>query len=294
MKKAISIACAVLLAVTGCRDNPAPKVMAREVPERADDFVFENNLIAGRFYGKALEGDPTSPGLDVWVKLPGRLVADDWYAGAMKDGSYYHHDHGGKDCYKVAVSLGGGASVPYLYNRLCWPATNYRSSTVLEKSDDRIVFVLGYPEWEASEGINVSLEKKVTVEADSYFIKVEDTYVFTGTDSLTVAAGFKLHGDQSTVVDRLDSPGRLAIWEKASDQSVEPEDGLIGVAIVMPDSESHLFSKELDHALILKDIISGQTISYMVGSCWSKAEIKDSETWFGMIKAVSRKSRSDG
>ena len=27
--------------------------MARFVPERSDDFVFENNLIAGRFYGKA-------------------------------------------------------------------------------------------------------------------------------------------------------------------------------------------------------------------------------------------------
>ena len=39
------------------------------------DFVFENNLIAGRFYGKALEGNPTSPGIDIWVKLPGALVA---------------------------------------------------------------------------------------------------------------------------------------------------------------------------------------------------------------------------
>ena len=28
--------------------------MAREVPERADDFVFENNLIAGRFYGSSM------------------------------------------------------------------------------------------------------------------------------------------------------------------------------------------------------------------------------------------------
>ena len=77
--------------------------MARAVPERADDFVFENDLIAGRFYGEALEGNPTSPGIDIWVKKPGALVADEWYKGAMEDPDYYHHDHGGKDCYKVAA-----------------------------------------------------------------------------------------------------------------------------------------------------------------------------------------------
>ena len=257
MKLALPIACAVLLTVAGCRDNPAPKVMAREVPERADDFVFENNLVAGRFYGKSLEGDPTSPGLDVWVKLPGRLVADEWYAGAMEDGSYYHHDHGGKDCYKVAVSLGGGASVPYLDNRLRWPATNYRTSTILERTKDKIVFVLGYPEWEASEGIMVKLEKKVTVKADSYFIKVRE----------------EGYADKT-----------IKEWEKASDQSVEPEDGFIGVAMIMPDADSQVFSPEQDHALLLKEIHPGQTICYEVGSCWSKGEIKDHVTWFETVK----------
>ena len=67
-KRLIFIVLALAFAVS-C----APKefrVMARYVPERADDFVFENNLIAGRFYGEALEGNPTSPGIDVWVKIP--------------------------------------------------------------------------------------------------------------------------------------------------------------------------------------------------------------------------------
>ena len=108
--------------------------MAREVPERADDFVFENNLIAGRIYGKALEGNPTSPGIDIWVKLPGKLVADEWYKNTVSPGAdptYYHHDHGGKDCYKVAVSLGGGASVPFVDSTICYPATNYRSGEIL-------------------------------------------------------------------------------------------------------------------------------------------------------------------
>ena len=82
MRKYILMAVLAAMALTGCRKTVEPKVMARTVPERADDFVFENNLIAGRFYGKALEGNPTSPGLDIWVKLPGKLVADEWYAKA--------------------------------------------------------------------------------------------------------------------------------------------------------------------------------------------------------------------
>jgi len=76
MKRILSILVAVA-ALASCTQAPEKKVMARFVPERADDFVFENNLIAGRFYGQALEGNPTSPGLDIWVKLPGKLVADE-------------------------------------------------------------------------------------------------------------------------------------------------------------------------------------------------------------------------
>lgn len=282
MKKILILLTAAALAAVGCK-SPEQKVMARFVPERADDFVFENNLVAGRFYGKALEGNPTSPGLDIWVKLPGKLVADEWYKGAQENGNYYHHDHGGKDCYKVAVSLGGGASVPFIDGKLCYPATNYRSYEVLETTPGKVVFTLSYPEWEAAEGIKVSLTKKLTVTADSYFTAVEDSYSFSGTDSLTVAAGFKLHGAQQTVAEKAEGEHYLAIWEKASDQSVEPEDGMIGVAVCFPEAEGKCFCEELDHALLVKRIVSGETISYRFGSCWSKGGIKTPADWFALV-----------
>lgn len=284
MRRIVLIAVLAVLALAGCKNNVEPKVMARVVPERADDFVFENDLIAGRFYGKALEGDPTSPGLDIWVKLPGRLVADEWYAAAVTEPGYYHHDHGGKDCYKVGVSLGGGASVPFIDGKLRWPATNYRSSEILESAPEKIVFALHYPSWEAAEGVSVSLDKKVTVEAGSRFIQVEDTYTFTGAETLTVAAGLKLHGDQETVQDQLELKDRIAVWEKASDQSAEPEDGMIGVAVVMPGADSVLFSEELDHALLLKEIPSGGTVSYKAGSCWSRIGVTDPVSWFEWVE----------
>lgn len=282
MKKLLILS-ALLLALAGCKGASEVKVMARYVPERADDFVFENNLVAGRFYGEALEGNPTSPGIDIWVKLPGKLVADEWYKGAMEDPDYYHHNHGGKDCYKVAVSLGGGASAPMIGGKLCYPSTNYRSFEMLEESPDKVVFVLHYPAWQASETVSVSLDKKITVLPDSYFCDVEDTYKFTGAETLTIAAGVNRHPAQGTLVEERLGSGHYALWEHASDQSIEPEDGMLGVAVVVPDAGESFVTADGIHGICTREIRSGEAFCYSFGSCWSKGEVKDAAAWFNIV-----------
>ncbi len=282
MRKLYILALA-LLSLAACKGQEEARVMARYVPERADDFVFENNLVAGRFYGQALEGNPTSPGIDIWVKLPGALVADEWYKGALEDPDYYHHDHGGKDCYKVAVSLGGGASAPLVDGKLCYPATNYRSFDMVEEGPGKVVFVLHYPAWQAAEGVTVSLDKQVTVVPDSYFCAVEDTYVFTGAETLTIAAGLNRHPAQETVVEEWTGEDRYAIWEHASDQSIEPEDGFLGVAVVVPDAQQVIVTEDGIHGLCTREIRSGEPFRYQFGSCWSKGEVKDAAAWFNIV-----------
>ena len=278
-----ALALSAALLMGGCKKAPEARVMARAVPERADDFVFENNLIAGRFYGEALEGNPTSPGIDIWVKKPGKLVADEWYKGAMEDPEYYHHNHGGKDCYKVAVSLGGGASAPFSNGRLCYPATNYRACSVEYHGKDTVCFTLFYPEWEMEEGVLVSLKKKVTVVADSYFCDVEDVYTFSGAPMLAIAVGVNQHYEQNTVEKNHSGKDRYAIWEHASDQSVETEDGMIGVAVVMPEAQMICMTTDHSHALLLKGVSSGDSLHYKFGSCWSKGDIKTAEEWFKIV-----------
>lgn len=283
MKKII-IPILAILTLGACNQAPKGEVMARAVPERADDFVFENDLVAGRFYGKALEGNPTSPGIDIWVKLPGKLVADEWYKGAMEDPDFYHHDHGGKDCYKVAVSLGGGASAPLICDTLRYPATNYRSYEILEQGPGKVVFVLHYPEWEAVPGTTVALDKKVCVKPGTYFCDVEDTYTFSGAETLTIAAGINRHPAQETIEDELCGTDRYAIWERASDQSIEPESGMLGVAVVMKGAHWAGASTDGIHGLCTKQIRSGETVRYSFGSCWSKGNIKSCEAWFETVK----------
>lgn len=286
MKKTIAIAAALLTLAACAPKTEEQKVMARAVPERADDFVFENNLIAGRIYGKALEGNPTAPGIDIWVKMPGKLVADEWYAAAQEDPNYYHHNHGdGKDCYKVAVSLGAGASVPVIDGQLAYPATNYRAYEIVKQTPDTVEFVLSYPEWTVGD-VTVSLDKKISVYADSYFCKVEDSYSFSGADSLTVAAGVFRHPEQQTIEQERSGADRYAIWEHASDQSIEPEDGMLGVAVYVPGCESVSVTEDGMHGLCSKSINPGETFSYWFGSCWSKTDIKTAEDWFALVDSL--------
>lgn len=273
-----TVVAAVLMSLTGCKNEEYAKVMARAVPERADDFVWENDLIAYRAYGKALEGNPTSPGFDVWVKKAGRLVADEWYKGAMEDPNYYHYDHDGKDCYKVAVSLGGGASVPVVEGVLAYPPTNYRDSRIVEQTPEKVVFELVYPAWKAGED-SVALTKRITVTPGTHFCKAEDFY--TGSfDSLTVAAGIIRH---EVIADGV-SDDCLWIWENASDQSIEKESGKIGLALYMPGAEKVESPSVENHALAYRTIRSGEPVTYYFGSCWSRGgEIATPEEWSGYV-----------
>lgn len=284
MKKIIiAIASAALL--IGCAPKEQ-KVMARFVPEREDDFIWENDLICYRAYGEALEGNPTAPGFDIWVKTPGQLVANERYRLELEEGQSYHIDRGnGKDCYKVAVSLGAGASSPLVDGGLIYPATNYRSWEILESSAEKAVFVLHYPAWEV-DGKMVSLDKKITVTAGSYFCEAEDSYK-GDFDTLTVAAGIFNHvpddPDQTTLIG-LD---RLAVWEHASDTSFEPEDGMIGVAVVMPGADAvYPLKANKPHLVAVKNIKNGETVRYYFGSCWSKGDIKTAGEWVELVNGL--------
>jgi membrane-bound inhibitor of C-type lysozyme len=86
-----------------------------------------------------------------------------------------------------------------------------------------------------------------------------------------------------TVEDYLLEPGHIAIWEHASDQTYEPEDGMLGVAVVMPDADRSGFTMDETHLLVFKDIVSGQPVRYSFGSCWSKGDIKTSQDWFRLV-----------
>ena len=165
------------------------RVYGRFVREREDDFAWENDKVAYRVYGTALETfakEPlTSSAVDVWMKRTPRLVINDWYL--VDD---YHRDHGeGGDFYPAGRSRGCGGSGLVVDGKLT-VARNFRESRVLARGPIRLVFELVYPLWE--KGVKASERKRVTLDAGSPFNRFESWFTLEGAPEIRWAAGIRL------------------------------------------------------------------------------------------------------
>ena len=185
------------------------RVYGRFVRERHDDFAWENDRVAFRVYGEALETfekEPlTSSTVDAWSKRTRRLVLNDWYL--VDD---YHRDHGdGGDFYSAGRSRGCGGSGLVVEGALA-VSKNFRSSRVLAAGPIRLVFEVVYPEWE-KPGLKATEVKRVTLDAGSHFNRFESFYTVEGEGPITWAAGIRL---AKGVVPRVDRErGILRTWE---------------------------------------------------------------------------------
>src|SRR5690606_5514535 len=116
------------------------KTYARYVAERFDDYAWENDVVAFRLYGKALEGRPDdAQGMDYWAKRTENLVINKWYK--IND---YHKDHGeGLDYYSVGQTLGAGDMALYHNNTIQF-TKHYRKHEVLDNGPLRTTFRLTF------------------------------------------------------------------------------------------------------------------------------------------------------
>lgn len=269
-------------------------VLARAVPEFKDDFVWENSLICCRAYGKAMESETLSPGIDIWSKIPGRLVSDEWYSHMTAEGGdkiYYHHAPDGKDCYKVGHSLGAGTSMPMIDGKLQYPATNWREAKIIEKRSRKIVFELVYPQWEGDKGVKFTLTRRISLYANSYFFKVKDTYTVEGDVPVKLAVGIRnadtIEGAPKKGWPRLMTSDKMAFWTAATDQSVHKEDAMLGTALILRDVQGKpKLTSDKKNWVIEIPFESGKPVVYWTGNCWSKAgPFKTEKDWFDYVSS---------
>jgi len=160
--------------VTGVRENYPAEAYGRTVPERYDDYAWENNKVAYRLYGPALETSPEkliTPGIDVWVKCTDKLVIDEWYAR----GKYHHNFGDGMDCYKVGVTLGSGASLPFVDGKFWMMGHNYATARTLDNGPIRTTVELTYAPFNV-DGTPVSLTKTISLAANQRFNRMDNVY----------------------------------------------------------------------------------------------------------------------
>lgn len=253
----------------GTREEYPSKAYGRQVPERYDDYAWENDKVAYRLYGPALETSPeklVTPGIDVWVKSTDRLVIDERYARGQ-----YHHDYGdGMDCYKVGVTLGSGASLPFADGKLWMMGHNYAAQRTLDNGPIRTTVELTYAPFDA-DGKQVSLVKTISLDVGSRFSRMENRY--TGAAELPIAAGVVRHD----VKEFAQGDGWFALREAASDSADPVSDGDIYLAIVLPGAE--ILPDTLGHALAVQTAADGEPLVYYAGSGWSKGGVENMDEW---------------
>ncbi|EEF24189.1 conserved hypothetical protein, partial [Ricinus communis] len=131
------------------------KVWARIVPERLDDFAWENDKVAHRTYGPALAAPAPAgsdkevlktSGLDIWFKRVPYPIVDRWYNIGH---DHYHHDEGeGIDMYNVGTTMGAGGTGIRAGGKL-YSGINFTHWKVLANGPVRAIFELAYDGWDA-------------------------------------------------------------------------------------------------------------------------------------------------
>ncbi len=269
---------------TGTPDAYMAKVYGRHVPERKDDFAWENDRIAFRMYGPALAKEYPSNGVDIWLKRTDSLVLDQFYSDELERGLSYHADRGhGLDCYKVGHTLGAGGIAPYYQDSL-WVGNHYDSFQVLDSGPLRVSFVLNYSIPVAGETVKQTLT--VSLDANSQLSK-GIVACETQLNQMDLAAGIFLHkvlGDVKTGKDA----GYIAYAENAvSDFGLDSGRDYVGV--IFPQNKMKEIKQNDTHLLALTEYKPGEVFVYYFGAGWNKWGFETNEDWFKYMEDYALK-----
>ena len=278
-------------------DTVAPvfpvKAFARYVPERLDDFGWENDKIAHRTYGPALAAPApagvtkevlVTSGLDLWFKRVPYPIVDRWY---NKGHDHYHKDEGeGMDMYNVGKSRGAGGTGVWDGKQL-YTGVNYATWRVLANGPVRAIFELHYASWDAA-GKQVSEIKRFTVDAGHQLDRIDSTFTYEGSEPITVAVGLNKNpsdkNQDPNISVKREGPVLLQWVEQKSNDA-------FGTAIVIPGAQG--FAQDQLNELILAKASSGKPLRYYAGGAWSRAgEITSLAQWQKYLQDAAARAGS--
>ncbi len=259
-------------------DTSETKVFGRFVPERKDDFAWENDRIAYRMYGPALEATgEISSGVDVWVKSVDYPIIDKWYAHGK-----YHKDEGeGADLYKVGPTLGCGG-FGLLYNDSLYTSKNFTDYRILTQGPLRIVFELDYAEW-GPEDHRLTETKRISLDMGQHLNRVESHLKWNdpGTDRPLLVAGLLAHPQHSDIPVSLNSSDNYMILY----EGIKGDNGSLGTAVIQGTDTGDLPIKQYGDQYLMPLVTTpSHGVSYWAGAGWSKSPWVNSEpAWTDII-----------
>ena len=286
-----------------------PKVFGRQFPERVDDMAWENDKVAFRCYGPALQrSGERAWGYDVWNKRTSRLIVEARYAseldpdmqraiqklrnigqGNLADDLYnaisYHVDHGdGMDCYKVGSTLGCGTAALYVNERIKYPRC-YTTYEILDRGPLRFTVKLAYGT-ENIDGMAVFETRIISLDAGSHLNKAVISY--SGLIHETpLAVGIVVHNENPNAYVQNNTGGYMC-YEDLGDPNQYKEKyrakqnadfGHIYVGTVFPQTMHEMkYQSEnglpgaYGHILAISSVNNVSPFTYYFGSAWDRNE----------------------
>lgn len=254
---------------------------ARFVPERTDDFTWENDIVAFRTYGPEAQrlieagekGGTLSSGIDIWLKKVKYSIIDKWYSNNLKTPGYYHIDHGeGYDPYHVGKSRGAGGTGIWLKDSL-HVSKNFVKYRVIATGPLRAFFELDYDSWGP---FGVKETKRISLDLGSNFTKFENK-IAANSKIPNYTVGITLHTEKGSV--KLNAPkGIFRYWEPIDDAFVG--EGIIMAPKQIVEAVNHHSSHPDQSQILVITEPKNDVLVYYVGSTWTKAGlIQSKEEW---------------
>jgi len=278
------------------KHEPVYKTFGRYVPERLDDFAWENDRVAFRMSGPALAGtSPTSNGVDIWMKKTEKLIVDQFYDDELNNNKPYYVDHGeGLDCYRLGSTLGAGGISPFVNDSL-WIGKNWITQKVLDNGPLRVAFMLTYNNLTVGNE-TYSKEIVISLDAGSQFNK--GVVSFDGAfNDIMVAAAIRhpeIFGTFAGTTDYRENlnAGYIALSETATSSVNAVPAGRTYVATVIPDGKMTEFRYQQGHLLSIAPYKKGEKFTYYFGGGWNQWGFPTDEAWFNYVAGFAEKLKN--
>ena len=280
----------VLVTIDNNQREKAPELCySRFVPERIDDYTWENDKVAFRVYGPTAQkmvedGNPSgtlSSGVDAWLKKVSYPIINKWYKKTTEGTGSYHKDTGeGLDNFHVGASRGvGGIAVKvdssYYYSK------NYVKYKTITTGPLRTSFYLEYEDWDAA-GNTIKESRVMSLDLGNNLTR----FIISLEGVNDIYSGLTLH-DRKGIVSGDSDKGWLSYWE-------DLERSEIGTGIIAKKNTFLGFEvndsnvKDLSNAYAHLKVENNQVV-YYAGFGWKESgQFKNKEDWENYLGMFSR------
>jgi hypothetical protein len=263
---------------------------SRFVPERIDDYTWENDKVAFRVYGPTaqkmvedkIKGGTLSSGVDAWLKKVDYPIINKWYKETTEGTGSYHKDTGeGLDDFHVGSSRGVGG-IGYKKGNQYIFSKNYTAYKTISTGPIRTSFYLNYEDW-GEDGTKVQESRVISLDRGSHFSKF--TISLKGID--TISAGLTLHEKDGDVSGDKEK-GWVSYWQPHAESELGT--AIIAAANSFLGFEKHdVEAKDLSNAYAHLKIKENRVV-YYTGFAWKEAgQITTKEEWESYLNEFSNK-----